>query len=247
MAEQSTTSNPRLKFENGMLIAPDTGEMFVYNPSKPGTPMMTVRIMDVPDEYFGIWITDEMAQAIGQPGLAGKPSKKFLHPKPGRRIWDSDLAYDDLIREGFKGSWKGDIEVQIIPADGNLKGTETTYSLTLPTTSLIEFKGASRAPDKGSVSEFNFIHKLAQFAIESALDANENASEADLKKAVLDAMTVLPLGGVAAEIRSLKAENKERGQSWMVLSFTPVHIEPLDADLPALPSGTGEESGDVPF
>lgn len=236
-AEQQADRTARIKFTNGMLIAQDTGAMFVYNP-KTDAPMATVRLLGLPDEYFVIWIDKDMAAAIGQPDLEGKPSKKYLHSDPNRRTWDSDAAYDHLAGLGYKGNWSGDLQVQIIPDTGTMTGDETVYLLTLPTTSLIEFKGASRNPEKGAVSDLNFIHKLGIFAVEQLLEANPDATKAEQQKAALDAMTSLRLGGVAAEIRAYRQENKERGQSWMVLSFTPVHVETPDTlGAPALPPG----------
>lgn len=209
---------PRIKLDGNMLTTPD-GEMFVYNPKKPEVPAMTIRIVRPPEEYFAIWIDSEASRAIGQPELENTFSKKFLDSDPTRRTWPSDEAFERLKDAGFKSSWKGDMLVQIVPDSGTLTGEEQTYILTLSTTSLIEFKGTSKSPEAGSVSDTNFVRRLSLFALEEATD--------NPKKAVLDALTSLTLGGVVAEARLIRAENKDLGRTWTVIQFAPIHIEPM--------------------
>jgi|WetSurMetagenome_2_1015567.scaffolds.fasta_scaffold159806_2 hypothetical protein len=219
--KQNEAVMPRMKLDGNMLTTPD-GEMFVYNPAKPKIPACTVRIVRSPEEYWGIWVDEEAARLVGIPEIAGSFSKKYIHADANRRVWPSDEAFDRLKAAGLKASWKGDMQVQIIPEDGNLKGDEPVYILTLSTTSLIEFKGTSKNPSSGSVSEQNFITKLSLFAIDSIGDGDQT-------KAVIDALTSLTMGGVAAEVRILRAENKELGRTWSVISFEPVHVEPMQA------------------
>jgi hypothetical protein len=218
-AEKSSGDAPlRMKLDGNMLVTPD-GEMFVYNPTKPKIPALTARIVKPPEEYWAIWIDADAARLIGQPELQDSFSKKYVHPDPDRRTWDSDAAFDQLKNAGVKASWKADILLQVMPETGNLTGDEPVYTLTLSTTSLIEFKGASREPDKGAVSEKNFIRKLCEFSIE--------ADPKNGKQAVTAALLSLTLGGVVAEIRLLRAENKELGRSWTVISFDPIYIEQM--------------------
>lgn len=231
----------RLKLSNGLLVT-DDGEMFVYNPKKPDVPAMTVRIVKPPEEYWGMYISEQNARAFGDDSLGNTFSKSYVLSDPNRKVWPSDQAFEALKNAGLfdeygkplKPSWKADIIVQIMPDDGILKGTEPHYVLTLSTTSLIEFKGTSRDPEAGSVSEKNFIRKLSEFAIDSA-------GEGDQRKAVLDALTSLTLGGVAAEVRTLPAENKELGRTWTVISFDPIHIEPMQEGDVLIQSGTDED------
>jgi hypothetical protein len=225
----SGDSLPRMSMNGMMLTTPD-GEMYVYNPNKPLIPACTVRIVRAPDEYWAYWIDGSVARAIGRPDLEGTFSKKWSNPDPTRRTWPSDEVYDVLkATDGviddrgnpLKASWKGDMQVQVIPESGTLIGTETVYLLTLSTTSLIEFKGSFRAPSAGSLSDDNFITKLSKFAM-------QQEGVTDPSKAVIDALTSLTLGGVAAEVRILRAENKNVGTTWSVISFDPVHIEPME-------------------
>lgn len=229
----SGESLARMKLDGNMLTTPDGG-MYVYNPNKPTVPAMTVRIVRPPEEYWAIWIDAEAAAAIQQPSLKDTFSKNYVHPDPTRRTWPSDEVFNQLKEHGFKASWKADIFVQVVPDDGQMVGDEPVYILTLSTTSLIEFKGTSRAPSEGSVTDENFITKLSKFAMEN----NPGTG----KTAVLDALTSLTLGGVVAEVRILRAENKELNRVWSVVSFSPVHIEPMSAgDSLALNAGNPDE------
>jgi len=218
-AEKSSGEAPvRMKLDGNMLTTPN-GDMYVYNPAKPAIPACVVRIVAPPEEYFGIWVDGEAARSVGIPEIENTFSKKYILSDPTRRVWPSDEAFDALKAAGNKASWKGDMLVQVIPEDGTLKGDEPIYTLTLSTTSLIEFKGTSKSPAAGSVSEMNFITKLSMLAQE-----DENT---DARAAVMDALTSLTLGGVAAEVRLLRAENKDLGRNWTVISFDPIHIETM--------------------
>lgn len=226
----SGESLPRMSLSGNLLATPD-GEQFIYNPKHPEIPAVTVRIVKPPEEYNAFFLNSKNADAMGRPDLANQFSKRYMQPDATRKVWESDAAFDDIrartdlyddYGNALKASWKGDLQLQIVPDDGQLTGSEQVYILTLSTTSLIEFKGTGRAPSAGSVSEENFITKLANFAISKALETGTPP-----KKAVLDAMTSLTLGGVVAEGRILMGENKEKNQKWSVLSWTPIHIEPM--------------------
>jgi hypothetical protein len=218
----------RLKLDGNMLVTPD-GEMFLYNPKAPTVPAMTVRIVAPPEEYWSVFLSEENARLMGRSDIGGQFSKKYVTPDANRKVWPSDEAYNAILAadlfdqygKPLKASWKADLQLQIIPDDGQLKGDEPIYTLTLSTTSLIEFKGTSKSPEAGSVSPKNFIRKLSEFAMENAPEGT------DPGKAVIDALTSLSMGGVAAEVRILRAENKEKGMTWSVVSFDPIHIEPM--------------------
>jgi hypothetical protein len=231
-AEKSSGEAPvRMKLDGNMLTTPN-GDMYVYNPAKPAIPACVVRIVAPPEEYWGIWVDGQAARSVGIPEIENTFSKKYIVPNANRRLWPSDEAFDALKAAGNKASWKGDILVQVIPEDGALKGDEPIYTLTLSTTSLIEFKGTSKTPAAGSVSEYNFITKLSMLAQEEET-TNPTA-------AVMNALTSLTLGGVAAEVRILRAENKELGRSWSVVSFDPIHIETMQEGDALLAPGEDE-------
>jgi hypothetical protein len=235
-AEKSSGEAPlRMKLDGAMLTTPDGG-MYVYNPTKPNVPALTVRIVKPPEEYWAIWVDAAAAASIDRMDLKDTFSKKFVNPDPSRRVWDSDEAFESLRDAGNKASWKADILLQIVPDSGVLTGDEPIYTLTMSTTSLIEFKGASRSPLEGSVSDQNFITKLSNMAATAE-------GVTDPRKAVMDALTSLTLGGVVAEVRILRAENKELNRIWSVVSFDPIHIEPMTEADNLLKSGDPDEVG----
>lgn len=237
----------RLSMKGQIFTASDTNEMFVYNPKHPENPAFAARIVRPVSEYNAIFIDESIARQFERPDLANTFSKKFYLPDPDRRTWPSDDAYDDLARHvgeytdkqghPMKHSWKGDLLVQILPDDGVLTGEETQYILTLATTSLIEFKGTSKAPEAGAVSDFNFMQKLVRFAVANAPEGTPPS------KAVLDALTSYAMGGVVAEFRVGNAENKALNQTWTVAILDPIYIEPADSGTPALTSGNPDEDG----
>jgi len=226
-AEQSSGEGPlRMKLAGNMLTTPD-GDMYVYNPSKPKIPALTVRIVKPPEEYHAMYVSDANATLMHRPELSNTFSKRYIHPNPDHRVWESDLAFDDIKNAGLfddngkqiKPQWKADILLQIMPDSGTLTGDEPIYILSLSTTSVIEFKGAALNPDGGAISELNFIRKLCKFAME--------ADPEHPQQAVTAALTSLTLGGVVAEVRLLPAENKELARNWTIISFDPIHIEPM--------------------
>ena len=234
--------NARLSLSGQNLVASDTGETFIYNPVKK-TPACTVRIVKPMEEYNCFWVSESVAKQLGRPDLAGTFSKKFFHDSPDRTVWDSDLAYDDIKARNdliddygkpLKASWKGDIYLQIIPESGTLTGDETIYVLSMSTTSVIEFKGTSKSPNEGVVSDLNFIRKLSYFAMQN------KPEDSTPEKAVIDALMSYTLGGVVAEVRCPRAEDKAHGTQWTVISFDPIHIEPVNAG-PAIEAGDVED------
>lgn len=240
-AEQSVTDAPmRMKLEGSTLTTPD-GEAYMYNPMKPSIPALTVRIVKPPEEYYAYWIDDEKARLIGQPELAGSYSKKWIHHDPERRVWDSDGVYDQLKSLGLKAQWRAEMAVQVMPQNGALTGDEPIYLLDLSATSVAEFKGSWTNSEGGSVSEINFIRKLAKLALEQAAANGE-----DQERALLNALTSLTLGGVVAEVRIIKAENKELARMWYVISFDPIHIEPVNAE-PVIEAGITDEDTEAVF
>lgn len=245
---QSQGEFHRMSLKAGVLET-DDGETFY--PTKSG-PSLTVRIVKPPVYYNAFYLSDTEengavdARRIGRGDLNGRFVRKY--DDPAEQAADNNPAnavYDAVAEEtGQRGSFKADIQLQIVPEDGVLKGDERVYTLTLSTTSVFEWRGSSRDPGAGSVSEENFIVKLAKLAATQAAEAG--ADETGLKTAVLDAMTSLRLQGVIADVYLVKAYNDDRTRDWWVISFVPVHIEPVQ-EQPALAAGEPETSGDVPF
>ena len=245
---QAQSDFHRMSLKAGVLET-DDGETFY--PTKTG-PSLTVRIVKPPVYYNAFYLSaDEKngaidAGRIGRADLNGRFVRKY--DDPAEQAADTNPAndiYDDIAdATKQRGSFKADLQVQIVPDDGNMTGEETTYTLTLSTTSVFEWRGSSREPGAGSVSDENFIVKLAKFAVQQAIEAG--ADETGQKTAVLNAMTALRVGNVIADVYLVKAYNDDKTRDWWVISFNPVHIEPV-TEQPALAPGTPETSDDVPF
>lgn len=238
----------RLTLKGGVLET-DDGQMF---PPRKDAPSLTVRIVRPPVYYNAIFLSDKPengsfdAGEIGRDDLNGRFTRKYDDPNEQANDQNpANAIYDEVVRlTGQKGSFKADVQVQIVPESGVLTGDEPIYTLTLSTTSVFEWRGSSRNQDGGSVSEKNFMVKLAELALTQAVEAG--GDETAQKTAVLNALTSLRVGGVVADVSLLRAEDDKKTRTWWVVSFTPVHIEPADGGAaPALPAG--ESAGDVPF
>lgn len=237
---QPTNDFHRMKLDGGILTT-DDGEIF---PPRKDGPALRVRIVSPPKYYNAIFLSEKQddgsfdARRIGRGELNGRFTRKYDDPNdqaadtnPANAIFDEVAA-----ASGLRGQFKADIEVQIVPESGEMTGDETVYTLALSTTSIFEWRGSARNPTGGTVSETNFMVELAEFAQESAAETG-----VDPAFAVLAALTSLKLGGVVADVYLLRATNPDNNQTWTVIHFTPVHIEPADGGAPAL------TAGDVPI
>lgn len=226
-----------MSLKGGSLITdPGQPSEETWPPTKRG-PVMTVRIVKPPIYYNAFFLDASETNGavdggrIGRNDLNGKFVKKFDNPKDGNE-WDNSEVYDDLVKAvGKKGGYKADIQLQIVPDSGELTGDEPVYTLSMSSTSAIDFRGSSRNPSGGVVQEKNFTVQLAEFAIEKATKEGR-----DPRQAVLDAMTALILGGVVAEVYLYLTSNDDKSMTWTVIAFKPIHIE-LDPTAPALPEG----------
>lgn len=224
-----------------------------WPPAKNG-PTMTVRIVK-PPVYYNSFFCDETeknrsvdARRVGRPDLNGRFVKKYDDPEEQRADeWANVDVYDDLCAlTKSRGQFKADIQVQIMPEDGNFTGEEPVYTLTLSTTSALDWRGSSKNPSAGIVQDENFIVQLAQLA-KAAAEGIE-----DETKKILDAMTVLRMGGVIAEVYLVQAKSEtDASIVWTVIAFKPIHIEwDYLSDGPALEAGEQTltaNSDDIPF
>lgn len=244
----------RMSLVNGILITdPGQPDEESWPPTKTG-PTMTVRIVKPPIYYNSFYLHEDEkngaidARRIGRPDLNGKFVKKYDDPAEQAADGFSNVeVFDDLTAAtGSRGSFKGDIQLQIVPESGELTGEEPIYTLSLSTTGALDFRGTSKNPSGGVAQEKNFIVQLAEFAMARAAETG-----GDPTTAVLDAMTALRLGGVVAEIYLRQTSNQDKSNTWTVPCFVPVHIEAVQQQ-PALESGTTEtaeepNSDDIPF
>lgn len=251
VAQQGTEFH-RMTLKAGVLST-DDGD--IYPPRTKGgvsLPAVTVRIVEPPVYYNSFFLSaDENndsvdAGRVGRSELNGRFTRKY--DDPTRQAEDTNPAneiFDDIARiTGKRGSFRGDMKVQIAPDDGVFTGEETVYTLSLPTTSIFEWRGSSRDQEAGAVSEYNFIVKLAQKAAADAAAAG--GDEAAQKLAVVQAMTSLRLGGVIADVYLYLTSNEQKTRDWWIISFDPIHIEPADGAAQALAAGN-EAGDDVPF
>lgn len=240
----------RMTLKSGSLIT-DEGQpdQESWPPTKRG-PVMTVRIVKPPVYYNAFFLDSKEEYGAIDPSRIGRPdmNKKFVkkYDDPSEQAADqySYLDVYEQVRDlvGKNGSFKGDIQLQIVPESGEMTGDEPIYTLSLSTTSAIDFRGSSKNPERGVVQEKNFIVQLGEFAIAHAL---ENGT--DPRLAVVEAMTQLKLGGVVAEIYLVLTSNEEKTRDWTVVAFKPVHVE-FGQTSPALPEGdVTVNSDDIPF
>lgn len=250
----------RMSLTAGSLVTdPGQPDEETWPPTKRG-PTMTVRIVKPPIYYSSFFLSEDEkngsvdARKIGRPELNGKFVKKYDDPNEGALDeWSNSDVYADIERvTGRRGSFKGDIQLQIVPEDGQMTGDEPIYTLSLSTTSALDFRGTTKNPEGGVVQEKNFIVQLAEFAITQAVEAGVT-DEGALSQAVLDAMTALRLGGVVAEIYLITTQSeKDPSQKWTVVAFKPVHVEvgqPVQSLAEGDPVAAGPEtnSDDIPF
>lgn len=247
----------RLNLKAGVLET-DDGDMFPPKQKRDGTPepSLTVRIVSPPVYYNAIFLAaDEKngavdAGRIGRDDLNGRFARKYDDPAEQQRDTNpANEIYDEIVRAtGQRGSFKADMQVQILPDSGEFAGDETIYTLTLSTTSVFEWRGSSRdGGERGSVNDTNFIVRLAEFAINQAKEAG--ADETTQKQAVLNALTALRLGEVVAEVYLQRAvSEKDPSMTWWVIAFFPVFVGDGGESAPALESGETEPAEDeVPF
>jgi hypothetical protein len=230
-----------------------------YNPVTK-EPAMYVRIAGQPTEYQKAWFDKDgaLARAVGRPEMAGKMCKShFDDPNEARKFAMDGTSCDtcpihpfvpkDQLPEEAKGkkcAWNADVEFYILDKqpDGTLKQEDDTlYTLSLSTTGVIEFKGSSSkktSPLAGSVSDMNFMVKLAKLGMEKWGEPG-----------ILKAMSYFNLGGVVAELRSLPASSGDGAFKYNVTSFNPIDILEIEeaTALPGPAAVEGDDPDDVPF
>lgn len=251
MMEDSGEQFHRIKLNGMSFEAGD--EVYVSNP-KTKAPAFLAQIVRTPQEYQAKWFDDDglLARAVGRPEIAGKMCKSHFGVSGQNREFSEDgtscrdcpvnpfAPKDSLPIEAQrqKCSWRGDIELRILNDDHTLVD-DTIWTLSLPTTGMIEFKGMSRNPEAGHVGELNFMQKLARLGSEGNAE-NPTAG-------LMRALTALQLGGVIAEVRSVPVTS-DSGNRYHVVQFTPIEILDVEAQ-PALETAASADAEDdgVPF
>lgn len=239
-----------------------------YN-AKTKEPALLVQLTDMPVEYQAMWFTAELAEAVGRPEVANRFCKSHFDDPAEAREWSEaygeegkrqncrtcpvnpfkkpgELPPEAKAQEGAsKCAWKGDIEFRIIDQqeDGTFASTdETVYTMTLPTTGIIEFKGSNSRkadPMAGSVSAEHFMVKLAKMGM----------SKWGLEDGLKKAQESLQNGGVIAALRIPMKDTQDGSKSYSIVSFDPIEILEVEAQaqLPepeAKALGTAEDTED---
>jgi len=235
--EENTSSFNRAKLDGSTIMLGD--EPFIGTKNKPA---LTVRIAAPPTEYQAFWFDEEAAARANREGMSGFCKSFFDIPEQARKYSTDGHSCDACPFHPFnrdepkRCQWKGDIAFQHLLDPGTDKAQldDTLWTLSLSTTSMIEWKGTGREPVKGAVGDANFMHQLGRYALNNSLT-------------VPDAMVALAHGRVIADIRVLRAASPDGARTWSVISFSPVSI--LEAETnPQLASGiTDEDIEDLGF
>lgn len=250
LAEPEATGGVNRVTMNGFMFTFDDGNVATSNP-KTGTPAFRARLLDAPTEYQAAWLTEPLAAAIGRPQDAKRFCKShFDTPNEARKRSESGadctacpigpfIPRDQIPVEadGRKCQWKADVHFQLVDDDGAISDP-TVHTLTISTTSVIEFKGTAKSPVKGSASELNTIQKLARLG---AAKDPENPT-AGMSAALL----ALRLGGVICDVSALSMSSDDKSRSWTVASFNPVDVLDIE-ETPAMPAIEAGEDTSLPF
>lgn len=230
-------------------------ETYPYNP-KTDEPAILIRVVDDVRELYKMWFPKvgepggDLAAAIGRPDIAGQMCKTYDHDKPlGARVSETDgtacascavnmmMKPENLIdaADGKKCKWSGELDFQLIDPESRELVSEQIHTLPMSSTGVIEWQGSFSDHERGYVRDLNFKQLLARLALTKFPDTDPIA-------AVTKATSALRLGGVIAEGRILRAENK--GNRFSVPTFTPIDIIPVEepAGLIAAPEETSAEA-----
>lgn len=222
---------------------------------KTGEAAFVGRLLAPPVQYQGFYFDAATAEKAGRPEMAKRFCKShYNNPNENRQHGTNGAPCRPCIVNPFgttspKCSWRGDLNFQMVPEDGPMTGDEPIFSITLSLTGMIEWKGTRKNPNGGSVSDKNFMYKLAELSLISAEEWGVTQEQA-----IITGLSALNEGLVAAEFRSLDAHNEESGFDWNVISLTPIHVQQPQAT-PAIESGEdspGDEAAtenfdDLPF
>lgn len=216
-------------------------DVWVSNP-KTMEPAFVARLMGPPEQYQAYWFNELDADKAGRPEMKDRFCKSYYdNPQQAREYGTNGASCRACPFQPFgdsakRCSWRGDLRFQIIPDDGVLTGDEPLHEISLSTTGMIEFRGTKKTPLGGAVSAMNFQAKLAEFAIKHMEDLGFTPDGTPEQGAavILKALEAFNAGLVAAEFRILTQTNEEKGQSWPVVSLTPVHIQAFDDSVPEI-------------
>lgn len=206
------------------------------------------RLLEMPIEYQGVYLTAQEAEELDRPGIADRYCKshydKSVYPNQGGEYAEDGTSCrkcpinpftkraDSPLDGGKKCGWRGDLVYRMWDDNGKGDADDRVIYLSLPTTGMIELKGMRKEPEKGYVSPLNFMQQLARLGL--ATFGSDNAA-VSIQKAAL----ALANGGVIAAFRIVQAKSGDGARSFPVVSLTPVAIVASEgrADIKTLPAG----------
>lgn len=242
--DESDPGYIRMKTSGTNFVTDDN--MWMTNPMT-GEPAFVARLLSAPVQYQSFWFDAAAAEKAGRPDMEKRFCKSHYDNPNENREYGTNGApcrpcpFNPFGNERPKCSWKGDLAFQIIPEDGQLTGDEPIHSITLSITGMIEYKGTKKDNVAGSVTEQNFMHRLATLSVANAADWGVSQ-----EAAVLIGLNALAEGMVAAEFRSITAKNEEKGMEWQVVSLNPVHIQRPDTGVEQIEAGEPDPEEPLP-
>lgn len=258
MDQESTSDYNRAKI-NGTTF--EMGEdVFPSNQVKK-TPAFIGRLLEMPVEYQGVYLTQDEADQIGRPDIGDKFCKshydasKFPN-EAGKYAEDGtecrQCPINPFIKRdaspldgGKKCAWRGDVLFQRCEADGTTLDPRP-WTLSLSTTGMIELKGMRKDPEKGYISDLNFTQKLARLGITAY-------PELGAEEAIGKIAMALAMGGVIAEFRLVQAQSSNGARSFPVVQLDPIGVVEVDTAFKNLEAGpknvtpVGDDAEDLPF
>ncbi len=225
----------RIKVDGTNFVSDD--DIWMTNP-KTNEPAFTARLLAPPVQYQSKWFDTEDSIKADRPEMANKFCKShYDNPQENKEFGTNGASCRACIFNpwgdaGFKCSWKGDVQFQIVPDSGEMVGDETVWTITLSTTGMIEWRGTKKNRTGGTATDKNFMHRLAELSLTLAPEWGLEPAAA-----VIAGLTSLNGGGVAAEFRAIRVTNESSGNTWSVPSLDPVHIELLSNDTEQIESG----------
>ena len=228
-------------------------DLYVSNP-KTKAPAFIAQIVEPPRELQAAWIDEDgvLAKFLDRPEKAGSMCKSHFDIPSQNREFSEDGApcrsckinpftkKDALPPEanGTKCKWRGDIKMRVLGEDHTLlDGDATIWTLSLPTTGMIQLKGTTKDPENGHTGEFTTMQRLVRLG---AVNNPENPQQG-----ALAALTAWSLGYVIVEVRSLPMQSSG-GNRYHVVDLNPIVILEM-TDAPALADSSAISNDDIPF
>jgi hypothetical protein len=214
------------------------------------------RFTDIPLEYQGMWITPEDAVILERPNASETYCKSYYHkPEEGGKTAQDGTNCETCqvkpyikrdespLAGGKKCSWRADMLFRWVNRLGEEQDSRD-WTLSLPTTSVIELKGTSKKPTEGYVNELNFMQRAARFGIEVAF------KDDDMKVAIAKMGAAMKGGRLIASIKVVTQASGPR--NFPVIVMEPVNVildesGPAPEQVAAEATAAAEDFGDLPF